>query len=374
MKYFFLKIKLSKIAIILLTLPAVFLAACDDMEDKDRKPNTVTEASVSGIYVLSEGLMNMNNSALGYYDFDSKTFSPDFFLSVNKRGLGDTANDMELYGSKLYVVVNVSSQIEILDAVSGKSLKQIPMFDNSGVARQPRYVDFAEGCAYVTSFDGSLTRIDTASLKITGSIQCGRNPDGLCVSNGKIYVSNSGGLDFPNYDNTVSVVDISTFKEIKRITVGTNPGKIKADSEGDIYVVSRGNYGSSPYKFQKISSKTDEVVKTFDDIQALNFTISKDTAYIYNYDFQTMNCWVKVFDCKKEEIVSDHFISDGTTITTPYGIDINPVNGDVYLTDAKSYVTWGDVLCFDRNGKLKFRLQETGLNPNKVVFVKIKYK
>jgi YVTN family beta-propeller protein len=372
MRYFFFKIKLSKIAVILLILPAVFITACDDMEDKDRKPNTVNEASVSGIYVLSEGLMNMNNSVLGYYDFETKTFNPDMFLSVNKRGLGDTANDMELYGSKLYVVVNVSSQIEILDAVSGKSLKQIPMFDNSGVARQPRYVDFVEGCAYVTSFDGSLARIDTASLKITGSIQCGRNPDGLCVSNGKIYVSNSGGLDFPNYDNTVSVVDIKTFKEIKRITVGTNPGKIKADSEGDIYVVSRGNYGSSPYKFQKISSKTDEVVKTFDDIQALNFTISNDTAYIYNYDFQTMNCWVKVFDCKKEEIVSDHFISDGTTITTPYGIDTNPVNGDVYLTDAKSYVTWGDVLCFDRNGKLKFRLQETGLNPNKVVFVKRK--
>ena len=48
---------------------------------------------------------------------------------------------------------------------------------------------------------------------------------------------------------------------------------------------------------------------------------------------------------------------------------LSPVNGDVYITDAKSYVVWGDVLCFDRNGKLKFRLQEVGLNPNKVVFI-----
>ena len=79
-------------------------------------------------------------------------------------------------------------------------------------------------------------------------------------------------------------------------------------------------------------------------------------------------CWVKVFDCKTEKIISENFITDGTELSTPYGVDINPANGDVYLTDAKSYTVWGDVLCFDRHGKLKFKINEIGLNPNKVVF------
>jgi len=67
-------------------------------------------------------------------------------------------------------------------------------------------------------------------------------------------------------------------------------------------------------------------------------------------------------------MITDRFITDDTKLTTPFGIDVNPINGDVYITDGKSYLTWGDVLCFNQTGKLKFRLKEVGLNPNKVVF------
>jgi len=320
------------------------------------------------LYILSEGLFNSNNSTLACYNLNTRKLISDFFLAANKRGLGDTANDLRLYGLKLYVVVNQSSEIEVIDAITGKSLKQIPLFKENGEGRQPRYIEFCKGKAYVCSFDGTVAKIDTTSLKIESIVQCGKNPDGICVANSKLYVSNSGGLNFPNYDNTVSVIDIATFTEIKKITVGVNPSKIHADNEGDVYLISNGNYGIIPNKFQKISSSLDEITESFDDIQALNFTINNDTAYIYNYVSSTQKCAVKVFDCKTDKIISDNFITDGTELITPYGIDVNPANGDVYLTDAKSYTVLGDVLCFDRNGKLKFKLQEIGLNPNKVVF------
>ena len=338
------------------------------MEDKLKPAINTGAAEPTKLYILSEGLFNLNNSTLASYDLNSKTLVTDFFLAANKRGLGDTANDMGIYGSKMYVVVNVSSQIEVLDAKSGKSLAQIAMKNEQGIAREPRYVEFHAGKAYVCSFDGTVARIDTTTLKIEAFVQCGKNPDGICVANNKLYVTNSGGLSFPDYDNTVSVIDINTFAEIKKITVATNPGRIHADSEGDVYVVSRGNYGANPYVFQRINSNTDTLEDTFEDIQALNFNIHNDTAYIYNFDFINQTCWVKVFDCKTEKIISENFITDGTELSTPYGVDINPANGDVYLTDAKSYTVWGDVLCFDRHGKLKFKINEIGLNPNKVVF------
>ena len=42
-------------------------------------------------------------------------------------------------------------------------------------------------------------------------------------------------------DNTVSVVDIATFKETDKIIVGPNPGKIIADTkEKVVYVATRG--------------------------------------------------------------------------------------------------------------------------------------
>ncbi len=68
----------------------------------------------------------------------------------------------------------------------------------------------------MSCFDGSIVKIDTASLQIEATATAGRNPEGVCVVNNKLYVSNSGGLDFPNYDNTVSVFDLNSFAEINR--------------------------------------------------------------------------------------------------------------------------------------------------------------
>jgi len=344
----------------------LFLVSCDDMADKPKSVNSGINNEPTQLYILSEGLFNLNNSTLATYNLTNQTLVPDLFLAVNKRGLGDTANDMGMYGSKLYVVVNVSSQVEVLDAVTGKSLKRIAMFDSRGAAREPRFVDFHNGKAYVCSFDGSVVKIDTATLQIEATMQCGKNPDGICVARNKLYVSNSGGLNFPNYDNTVSVIDLATFAELKKITVGMNPGKLLADSEGDVYVVSRGDYGGIPAKLQRISSSADELVESFETIHVQNFCIQNDTAYMYVSGNQ--NSYYKVFDCKTEKIISENFIADNTKISTPFGIDINPVNGDVYITDAKSYTVWGDVFCFDKTGKLKFKLQEIGLNPKKILF------
>jgi DNA-binding beta-propeller fold protein YncE len=255
-----------------------------------------------------------------------------------------------------------------MDAATAISIRQISLTADNGSGRQPRQITFHKNKAYVCSFDGTVVRIDTASLVVEAIVECGRNPDGICVANNKLYVSNSGGLDYEtNYANTVSVVDIESFSEIKRITVGINPGKIMADSEGDVYVVSRGNYGDVPYVFQRISSHTDEVVQVFDHLNTLNFTICNDTAYLYSYDYSG-NSWFKSFDCKTEQVIQESFISDGTVINIPYGINVNPLNGDVYITDACNNMVQGDIYCFDKNGKQKFKITDVGLSPNITVF------
>jgi YVTN family beta-propeller protein len=356
----------AKAGCLLLLVVAFF--ACDDMEDKTKPENTSGIYCANSIYILSEGLINMNNSTLAKFNFQNQELNTDYFLSINNRGLGDTGNDMAIYGSKLYIVVNVSGSVEVINAGTGSSLKQIKLINESNISRQPRYIAFNENKAYVCNFDGTVCRIDTATLQIEATVECGENPDGICVANGKLYVSNSGGLNYPNYDNTVSVIDLATFTEVKKITVAINPGKILSDNEGDVYLVSRGDYGNSGYKFQKINSVRDELVQTFDDINALNFTIHNDTAYIYNYDFNTKECWIKVFDCLQDNVISENFITDSTTLITPYGIDVNPKNGDVYVTDAKNYLVYGNIFCFDNTGKLRFQLKEIGMNPNKVVF------
>ncbi len=355
----------------LLALIATFFSACDDMKDVPTPVDLPTTPGETGkMYVLCEGLFNMNNSTLSLLNFDNRTINPDFFLFMNNRGLGDTSNDMKAYGSKLWIVVNVSSQVEVVDLKTGISIRRIPFFNEVKTARQPRYITFAGSKAYVCSFDGTVERIDTTLLTIEAVTTVGRNPDGITAANGKLYVSNSGGLDSPNYGTTVSVIDLNTFLEIKKITVGMNPFKVEADSRGDVYTVVRGNGSTDKGSWCRISSTTDEVVQTFSELPVINFTIRNDTAYLYNFNYTNNSYWVKTFDCKTHQVISDNFITDGTLLQRPFGIYVHPSNGNVYLTDARDYVTKGDLMCFTRNGKLLYKVENVGLNPSNMLVIR----
>jgi YVTN family beta-propeller protein len=348
----------------------VLLYACEDMGDSNPMPDKggqhITEAGTAEFYVLSEGVFHMNNSTLARYSFGDNRNEPDYFLKVNQRGLGDTANDMAIYGSKLYVAVDVSSQVEVIDLPTGKSVKRIPLLTDNGSSRQPRYMAFDKDKAYVCSFDGTVARIDTTSLSVEKYITAGRNPDGICVQNNKLYVSNSGGLDKVK-DSTVSVIDIPTFKEKKKITVGKNPGKILADNYGNMYVIVRGNYSPAQQHFVRIDSRTDEVSQTLNE-QVIGFAIGDELAYLYTYDFKTKQAAFKVYNVVSGTIADANFISDDTQINTPYAIAVNPYSGNVYISDAHNYKVKGDVLCFNKQGFLQFRIDNVGINPNTIVF------
>lgn len=350
---------------ICLFVELLLLAGCNDMYDVPHTTKWNDSIQESKILVLCEGLFNMNNSTLAVVNNADSTIDYNVFLSVNGRGLGDTANDMKRYGNRIYITVNVSSQLEVLDANTFTSIRQVPLFNEDGVARQPRYVAFYENKALVSCFDGFVAVIDTASLEVERWVQCGKNPDYLTVCNDKLYVSNSGGLDFPNYDNTVSVIDLTSYREIKKIVVGYNPGAIAADSQNDVYVITRGDY--SEYALHKIDTYIDTVVETFQDIHPLNMKIVNDVAYMYSVDYNGNDYWIKQFDCISDVVINEKFISDSTEIRTPFGLEIDSHNGDVYICEAYDYVVWGDVLCFNRDGKLKFRLSGIGLNPNNVI-------
>lgn len=344
-------------SLVQLMLPVLFISIVFSGCKKPEPDNPVTDLS-KGYYVLNEGSWQMNNTSLSFVNLNGNVL-PDAFVSMNGRGLGDTGSDLQIYGGKMYGVVNISETLEIMN-LEAKSLHQISL-----AGRSPRKIAFYQNHAYVSCYDGSVLKIDTATFEIVAVQQAGSNPDGICVANGKLYVANSGGLNYPNYGKSVSVFDLATFTLLKNITVSDNPTRIAADSHGDVYLVSNGNYGDVPAVFQRIDSQTDEVVQIF-DFPVTNFAICGDLCYFYYYDYATNQAVVKVLDVSTETIVNENFIQDNISIQTPYGIAVSADGSEILLTDALQYTTNGDLLRFSSNGHLLGHY-EVGMNPAIIV-------
>ena len=97
--------------------------ACSDDDDNGGQGGSTSEQQ-RGVYIMNSGKWQSNNATLDYYDFETKDLNTKVFSSVNGRGLGDTANDIMVYGSKMYITVSESNTVEITD-LNAKSLNSV---------------------------------------------------------------------------------------------------------------------------------------------------------------------------------------------------------------------------------------------------------
>ena len=73
---------------------------------KPKKNTPIVPDSTSlknGMMVLCEGLFQQNNSAISWVDFSTGISDDLFFTNKTNRLLGDTGNDIQTYGGKIYV-------------------------------------------------------------------------------------------------------------------------------------------------------------------------------------------------------------------------------------------------------------------------------
>ena len=321
--------------------------------------------SIKGFYLLNEGNMGSNKSTLDYYDYKTGTYQRNIYGYANPtvpKELGDVGNDIAVYGSKLYAVINCSNKIEVMDAQTAVRIGQIDI-------PNCRYIKFHGAYAYVTSYAGPVklnpnyeqlgyvAKVDTATLQVLDRCLVGFQPDELAIVGNKIYVANSGGYMFPNYESTVSVINLDLFTETKRIEVARNLHRLCPDQYGNLWVTSRGDYYYQPSRLYCVDTKADKLTDSL-DIAVSNFHLDGDSLYLYSVEWSyvtmTNEITYGIVDVKKKEIVTRNFITDGTdkNIKIPYGIKVNPITKEIFVTDAKNYVSPGRLYCFDPSGKL----------------------
>lgn len=347
----------NRIFYIVLFSVALFSACRDDEvvvpTEYDILPVTVPEgSSIVGMYLLNEGNMGSNKCTIDYLDYVQGYYVRNLYAERNPhviKELGDVGNDIRVYGSKLYVVVNCSNKVEVLDARTGIRITQVDI-------PNCRYVNFYRGHAYVSSYvgpvqlnnpdavKGAVYKIDTLTFKVVDKCTVGYQPEELEVLGEYLYVANSGGYMAPDYDNTVSVIELEGFRQMEKIPVGINLHRVKADNHGRLWVTSRGDYdtvSSNLYVLEKKRGRNEMQVSDTLDIPCSDFCIIGDSLYYYSTEWnnytQRNTITYGIINTETRRRVSDSFITDGTEadITVPYGISIHPDTGDIYITDAK---------------------------------------
>ncbi|PZR26506.1 MAG: hypothetical protein DI535_13930 [Citrobacter freundii] len=342
--------------------------------NEDIPVETPSVDGFAGFYLLNEGNMGSNKSTLDFFDYRTGIYQRNIYASVNPavpKEMGDVGNDIRIYGGRLYAVINASNKVEVMDARTAKRIGQIEI-------PNCRYIKFDKQFAYVTSYAGPIeinpnyaqkgyvAKIDTATLSIVDKCIVGFQPDELEITDGKIYVANSGGYmgagNTEKYERTVSVIDLLTFREDKRIDVAYNLHHVKADKRGDLWVTSRGDYKQLPSRLYFIDKAQQKVTDTL-PVAVSNFYLDGDSLYTYSTEWSyvtyTNVITYGIVNTRTREIITNSFITDGTdkTIEIPYGIMVNPVTKDIYVTDAGNYVSPGILYCFGKDGRKKWSVR-----------------
>ena len=342
---------------------AIFAIALFNACQKEDEPiQPISDASTFDTWILNEGGWGNNDAELSKLNSQTGEITNGVFAAQNGRGLGDVAQDLMQYGGKLYVTVWNSNTIEVVDPKTGKSIKQIGMGQ-----RGPRYLLGHEGKVYVTCYDKTVVRIDTATLTLDegACALSGMQPETLCLLNGKLYVANSWEYQGGNavYDNTLSVVDLATFREEKKIEVGTNPTIVGVIDDNHLLLTCQGSDWENTLMTLDLSTETTQSL----GVKATGCDLYQNKCYSYYQNWTTGETQLQCTNLSTMETTPISLAE--AKLTSPYGIKVNPTTGNILITDALDYMSNGDVACITPTGKLLWT-SETTTGPSKIVFVK----
>lgn len=382
---------MKQLAYYILTL--LLLSACRQdvmivpMEKSDPGGKT-QQGDIIGMYLLNEGNMGSNKSSLDYLDLSDSTahYYRNIYSQRNPStvmSLGDVGNDCQIYGSRLWLVINCSNKVEVARADSAIRIGKVNI-------PNCRYVTFNDRYAYVSSYVGtvyassnsplgSVYKVDTLTLQKVDSCSVGYQPEEMAIIGNQLYVANSGGyqgMTGQGYESTVSVIDMATMQETSKVEVAPNLHHLKADKYNQLWVTARGDYMTEASSIWWLAPDENGQMKVGGHIdQAVSdLCIVGDSLYFYGSQWSevSMNNTITygIINVKTHQVVSTSLSSapEISKIRMPYGIIVNPVHRDFYLMDAKNYVSSGELLHFLPDGTFDWKVS-TGDIPAHAAFL-----
>jgi YVTN family beta-propeller protein len=332
------------------------MAGC--VQDPSSVRPVVPVPSARGLYVANQGFYGQSNASLTYYDLESFTSYDDVFKSVNGRNLGDVANQVVLRGERGYVVINNSDRIEIFSTTDVRSLGSVALPTGSSPCEMAM-VDDSVGLV-TNLYDNSVSVLDLKRAQVIRRIPVGNNPEGIAIAGGKAVVANSGF----GVGTTASIITVGQWTGSRTVHVGDNPQEVVAGADGSVYVLCTGSYGD-------FSDPNDDTPSSIFIIDPVSETVRDSIRIGPHASTIALGPEGLAYVPTTDSVVTVDLLRRKVTGAfrkgAYFGVAVEQVSGDVYLTDVRNYSGPGRVLVFSPAGEYRTEFP-AGLIPGSMAF------
>lgn len=333
----------------------IILFGCN--KEKEIGPQTINEenevANHSGVYILNEGNFGWSNGSISLYNPISKKVSNTLYTSVNNLPLGDIVQSMYLHNGVGYIVINNSGKIECVFLPDFKNKATI-----SGL-KSPRYfLPVSSTKAYVTDlYSNSISIIDLISNSVVGSIPVHGWTEKMLKIENEVFVTNTGR-------NQIMILNSQSDNITDSIQVSRFPNSIVKDKEGMIWVLCSGGEKEELPALYRINPISHLIVRKIEfsnrnqNPGKLTLNPNGTTLYYLNEEVYKLSVFDTVLPTKS-------FIESNGKLF--YGLGVDPLNEDIYLSDAIDYIQSGTIYRYNNQGLIvdKFGV---GIIPGEFVF------
>ncbi len=263
-----------------------------------------------------------------------------------------------LFEGKLFVVVNNSNKIEVLDTANFISMGVI-----TGLTSPRYFIGINSSKAYVSDlYSNKISIVNPTTFQVVGEINTGGWTEKMLLFDNSIFVTKKA-------TNQILVIDKNTDVITDSITVGREPNSLVLDNQNNLWVLCSGGINETIPQLFKIDVFNHNVVSTFDfpsvaDSPSSLTTDSSKTVLFY------LNNGICKHTVNSTSISTSPFISNSTSIF--YGLGVNPFNNEIYAADAIDYVQAGRVFRYTINGE-ELASFSTGNIPQDFTFIPIEH-
>ena len=334
---------------ILLILIVSSLFSCRKDVGPQTNNNSTENETFHDVLIACEGNFGTGNGSLSIYSSSAKETLNNYFNQENNYPLGDVVQSIASIDENLYIVVNNSGKIEIIDSTNYLSQGVIAGFTSP---REIAKIDNAK--AYVTDlYSNSVQVVDLTTRNIISSIAVSGWTEAILVRNNYAYVSCPGA-------SLIYKIDISSHELIDSISTASSPLDLVLDKNNKLWVVCSGNWGANDGTLESINLNTfvnEQVIQL--NSSASELCISNDLDKLYWLDNG-----VNYLDVDQTSIINS-IVPSGAGFF--YGLGIHPNSNDIYISDAIDFVQAGKLYRFNSQGEA---LDSTtlGINPHAIFF------